>query len=507
MFMLKSRQWAENAGKPAWFIFLLGVLWLGFAAAVPAGQDTDPDVVTMRNGDIHNGTIVDKLLRVQTHYGEIELPKALAARIELGEHNSAGRVTSRFGDIFQGELINRELTMVRILDTLLPLERSAIADIVIAPRRNRAKRYPVPDTVGTVYGDLFGARISTRDIMLKSADGVALIGRGDIHLMDINQPEDGSTATVRIKLNSGDSIRGELMTRKIELIDRFGNRLELPVGVIGSVAFQVNHQQESSPRFNYRSRLPPADYFSDRMRDGSAGPGMVALRGGEFRRGDLQGDGDSDEQNPQIVKLKPFAIGMYEVTFDEYDRFSSSTRHELPDDQGWGRSRRPVINVSWENANAFTEWLSQQTGERYRLPTDAEWEYAARGGTATRFWWGDQVSEGNANCAECKSLWDGEKSSPVGSFDPNPFGLHDTAGNVFEWVADCWNDSFSAAPADGSALDKPGCGVRVIRGGAWSFPPTEIRSANRWRNFQSRRSDDTGFRVVRELNMGRDSLR
>ncbi|MCB1869259.1 MAG: SUMF1/EgtB/PvdO family nonheme iron enzyme, partial [Gammaproteobacteria bacterium] len=97
--------------------------------------------------------------------------------------------------------------------------------------------------------------------------------------------------------------------------------------------------------------------------------------------------------------------------------------------------------------------------------------------------------------------WDGEKSSPVGKFEPNPFGLHDTAGNVFEWVADCWNDSFAEAPADGSALEKPGCGVRVIRGGAWSFPVKEIRSANRWRDFQSRRSDDTGFRVVRELNM------
>ena len=481
-------------------LFIIG-LWLGSIGTLPAANDTDPDLVTMRNGDIHNGRVVDKILRFQTSFGTIELPKALTARIELAEKDAPGRVTTRFGDIFHGQLINSELTMVRILDTMLPLATSDISDIRIAPRRNRARRYPVPDTVETVYGDLFTARISTRDFMLKGTGGIHLIRRDDIHIMDIYQPDDDSAATAQLRLNGGELIRGELMTRKIEVKDRYGNSSELPVGIFSSIAFQVNHQKDTAPRFNYLSHWSQAAYFKDRMRDGSTGPGMVALRGGEFRRGDLQGDGDGDEKNPQIVRLKPFAIGVYEVSFDEYDRFSQNTRHEIPDDQGWGRGRRPVINVSWDSANAFTEWLSRQTGEKYRLPTDAEWEYAARGGTSTRFWWGDGEVAGHANCAECQSLWDGEKSSPVGKFEPNPFGLHDTAGNVFEWVADCWNDSFAEAPADGSALEKPGCGVRVIRGGAWSFPVKEIRSANRWRDFQSRRSDDTGFRVVRELNM------
>ena len=476
-------------------------LWLGFISSLPAADNTDPDVVTMRNGDIHNGTLVDKILRIQTRFGAIELPKALTTRIELGDENAGNRVSTQFGDIFYGELINSKLTMVRILDTLLPLETGEISDIVIAPRRNRARRTPAPDTVQTVYGDLFTARISTRDFMIKGNSAIHLINRADIHIMDIYQPDDDSAATAQLRLNSGDLIRGELMTQKIEIRDRYGNSAKHPLGIFSSIAFQVNYHKASAPRSNYLSRGPRAAYFSDRMRNGSAGPEMIALRGGEFRRGDLQGDGDSDEQNTQIVRLQPFAIGIYEITFEEYDRFSQSTRHEIPDDQGWGRGRRPVINVSWESANAFVEWLSRQTGKRYRLPTDAEWEYAARGGTSTRFWWGDLQGEGNANCAECRSLWDGEKSSPVGKFEPNPFGLHDTAGNVFEWVADCWNDSFSEAPADGSALDKPGCGVRVIRGGAWSFPAKEIRSANRWRDFASRRSDDTGFRVVRELEM------
>ena len=192
-------------------------------------------------------------------------------------------------------------------------------------------------------------------------------------------------------------------------------------------------------------------------------------------------------------------MGLYEVSFEEYDLFCAATGRTRPDDSDWGRGRRPVVNVSWKDAVAYAEWLSGRTGRRYRLPTDAEWEYAARAGSATRFWWGDELQAGRANCEGCGTPWDGEKSAPVGMFEPNSFGLHDTAGNVFEWVADCWLGSFADAPEDGSAVEKPDCVSRVIRGGAWSFPVHEIRSANRWRDFSTRRSDDTGFRLVREL--------
>lgn len=491
--------------KVTGFIFRFAVsvcaLLLTVSGNLCAADAYDPDVVTMRNGDIHNGTLVDQVLSIKTGIGSIELPKALATRIQFDQQAGFSRITTRFGDIYYGELLNNRFTMVRILDTPLPLATADIANIVIAPRRNRARRLPVPDSAETIYGDLFSATISTRDFMLKSVNGVHLIGRDDLHLMDIHQSDDGPPPRVQLTLNSGVSLRGELMTQRIEIADRFGNSFDLAAGELSALAFKVNFQKDGGPSFNHRSRWHPASHFSDRMRDGSLGPEMIVLRGGEFRRGDLHGDGDSDEKNPQVVSLHPFAIGIYEVSFDEYDQFCQSTRHELPDDQGWGRKRRPVINVSWDSAKAYTEWLSQQTGHTYRLPTDAEWEYAARAGTSTRFWWGDEESAGSANCAGCQSLWDGDKSAPVGRFEPNPFGLHDTAGNVFEWTEDCWNDTFAQAPSDGSALVKAGCGVRVIRGGSWSQPPKEIRSANRWRDFQSRRSDDTGFRVVRELNM------
>lgn len=275
--------------------------------------------------------------------------------------------------------------------------------------------------------------------------------------------------------------------------------LSMPMRALDRISFQVGTLEGTEKKPAPGPLQAGNRRFRDHLRDGTPGPEMMRLEGGMSIRGDLKGDGDSDERPPTEIEIKEFAIGVYEVTFEEYDRFCVSTGCRLPDDQGWGRGRRPVVNVTWDMANAFTRWLSRQTGDRYRLPTDAEWEYAARGGTKTRFWWGDEPDVARSNCAECGSLWDGEKTSRVGRFNPNPFGLHDTAGNVFEWVADCWSDDFSQAPKDGSALEKPECGVRVIRSGAWSFPQREVRSANRWRNFQSRRSDDTGFRVAREL--------
>jgi len=281
--------------------------------------------------------------------------------------------------------------------------------------------------------------------------------------------------------------------------NRYGQTLKIPLANIATLAFNIKNQG-GTPDFNPRRQKTPDSLFRDRMVDGTPGPEMIELSGGEYLRGDTSGDGDNDEKPPVSVKPGPFAISAFEVTFVEYDRFCDATGRSRPDDGGWGRGRRPVINVSWEDATAFTDWLSGKTRQTYRLPSDAEWEYAARAGTRSRFWWGDEPGVARANCEGCGSLWDGEKTARVGKFAANPNGLHDTAGNVFEWVADCHHDSFAKAPTDGSALDKPGCGKRVIRGGAWSFPPREIRSANRWRDFPSRSCDDTGFRVVRELS-------
>ncbi len=196
----------------------------------------------------------------------------------------------------------------------------------------------------------------------------------------------------------------------------------------------------------------PGKVFRDRLQDGSFGPEMVGIPAGSFRMGDLQGGGFDNEQPVHRVSVARFAMGKYEVTFAEYDKFAEATGRAKPNDQGWGRGNRPVINVSWDDATAYAAWLTQQTGRQYRLPSEAEWEYAARAGTTTKYWWGNQWVSGKASCDYQKY----HKTTPVGSFDPNPFGLYDTVGNVWEWCADPWHKNYKNAPTDGSVWDKHG---------------------------------------------------
>jgi formylglycine-generating enzyme required for sulfatase activity len=170
----------------------------------------------------------------------------------------------------------------------------------------------------------------------------------------------------------------------------------------------------------------------------------------------------------------------------------------LPHDESWGRGDRPVINVSWGDAKAYTRWLSQRSGKTYRLPTEAEWEYATRAGNATNFWWLDDSDNPHANCFNCGSEWDAARTSPVGSFAANNFGLHDVTGNVQEWTADCYQGSYQDAPDDGSAWLFPECTMRVVRGGAYTSPLDSLRSAKRSQYDQDTRLDNLGFRVVRE---------
>jgi formylglycine-generating enzyme required for sulfatase activity len=192
------------------------------------------------------------------------------------------------------------------------------------------------------------------------------------------------------------------------------------------------------------------------------------------------------------------------VTFEEYDRFAGATGRQLPGDEGWGRrGRLPVIKVSWNDARDYAEWLSQQTAKRYRLPREAEWEYAARAGTKTVYWWGNEIKSGMANYLGGDTRWGEKQTSPVGSFQPNPFGLYDTAGNACEWVEDCWHENYKGAPTDGSAwLEANGgdCGVRVIRGGSCRSGLSDLCASNRNGNFAGDRGDTIGFRLAQDID-------
>lgn len=198
------------------------------------------------------------------------------------------------------------------------------------------------------------------------------------------------------------------------------------------------------------------------------------------------------------VKVGVFAASAYEVTFNEYDACVNAGACQFVNDDGWGRDRRPVINVTWDDAQAYVAWLSKETGARYRLLTEAEWEYAARAGTSTTFWWGDEKGAGNAVCDGCGSQWDIKTTAPVGSFRGNAFGLHDTAGNVWEWVEDCYRESLDRQPANGAAVVLGNCPDRVLRGGAWNSAGRYVRPTARQGVKPSSFGNMVGFRVARE---------
>jgi formylglycine-generating enzyme required for sulfatase activity len=230
-------------------------------------------------------------------------------------------------------------------------------------------------------------------------------------------------------------------------------------------------------------------------------PQMVQIPAGDFQMGDVEKLDDSWRNPVHLVTIMPFDMGIYEVTFEEYDRFAIAEGKPLPDDQEWGRGQRPVITVSWYDAKAYANWLSEQTGKRYRLPTEAEWEYAARSGAKQEEWAGTSDKSQLGAYAVFTDNSD-NRTAEVGTKKANGFGLHDLSGNVSEWVEDCAHETYLQAPIDGSAwLDADGgeCGKRVFRGGAWLGTPELLRASNRLRYNADNRNNFLGFRLVQDV--------
>ncbi|WP_193164057.1 bifunctional serine/threonine-protein kinase/formylglycine-generating enzyme family protein [Microbulbifer hainanensis] len=238
------------------------------------------------------------------------------------------------------------------------------------------------------------------------------------------------------------------------------------------------------------------------LRSGGHGPQMIVVKAGSFTMGNNKRTFARPEHRVRIGK--PFAISTHEITFAEYDRYADDTGAALPGDAGWGRDNRPVINVSWRDAQNYVQWLSKQTGKHYRLASEAEWEYAARGGTSTPFWWGGKDHDGKANCRRgCNSEFNGiftATSAPVGHYRANPFGLYDTAGNVAEWVQDCYLGDYSKYRRDGRPVVIGNCNLRAIRGGSMRDPLNHVTSDYRAGLSENTMSTEVGFRVVMELD-------
>ena len=375
---------------------------------------------------------------------------------------------------------------------------------------------------GSVYSDARTMRTEGNDLSL----GSCLTVTGDQGIRDFPMKIKGTTGSLKIcvrdhECEDGDKIRVELDGRSIfsgeidndwdcQTIEvQEGERYEVELTALNGTGYKGNcsHADANTGEIRVTGENMETQVWRHRGGAGSKAriivetikppfpmPEMVVIPAGSFRMGE---SGFPDSRPVHSVRIASFEMSKYEVTFEEYDAFTDATGRKQADDAGWGRGRRPVINVSWRDAVAYTQWLSSQTGEHYRLPSEAEWEYAARAGSTTKYSWGNDIGHNRANCGSCGSQWDGRQTAPVGSFGANSWGLHDMHGNVWEWVQDCWKNNYRGAPTDGSAWMFGDCSRHVLRGGSWIDSPWTLRSAGR--DSYSIYYGSVGFRVARSF--------
>lgn len=243
--------------------------------------------------------------------------------------------------------------------------------------------------------------------------------------------------------------------------------------------------------------IPAGTEFRDAMASGGQGPLMVVLPGGKFEMGSSALSVLTEERPQHTVALDSFSMSKFEVTVAEYRRFAKLTRRAMPSNLRASRDNHPIVFVSWDDALAYTKWLSKETGHEYRLPSEAQWEYAARGGSSSAYWWGYEFRTRFAHCFDCDTGLDPRQPTEVGRFKSNPFGLNDTAGNVLEWVYDCYHPNYNGAPTDGSVFEGGECSTRIARGGSYSSPSSSLRSAKRSRYKPTSGFDNIGFRIAR----------
>ncbi len=310
-----------------------------------------------------------------------------------------------------------------------------------------------------------------------------------------------------------DTIPSNARVRIMNIPDRYEHGILLEPGryhiEVSHPGFKTRYEwieitdKDFQPSYILDRVVPPSTNFVSNLGGSKRGPEMVRIPVGSFLMGNKNDPTCIPVHN--VIINKPFAISKYEVSFDEYDLFAKATNRALPGDNRWGRKNRPVINVSWNDARAYTEWLSKMSGETYRLPSESEWEYVARAGSRTLYWWGDNDRDAmdRANCRRgCYSSFSGlfgSKTAPVGTYPANDFGIYDTAGNVAEWVQDCYAANYSNKPKDGRAFEPSTCNQRVVRGGSSKNNVEQIASHVRDHYAPEVYEENLGFRVVMEL--------
>ncbi|RKP53491.1 formylglycine-generating enzyme family protein [Pararobbsia silviterrae] len=255
----------------------------------------------------------------------------------------------------------------------------------------------------------------------------------------------------------------------------------------------------ASPSPSANTPAPVAEHAgANEVRDCKDCPIVVTLQPGAFTMG--SNTGDPSERPPHRVTIgQAFAIGKYPVTVEQWNACVDAGACAKLSAETNTVKTQPARDLSWDDAQQYLKWLSKISGKPYRLPSEAEWEYADRAGTETHYWWGDQMKKGMSNCKDCGDPWRADGPSDVSAFPPNPFGLYDMNGGVWEWVADCWQNTFKGAPADGHVWDDPACNTRVIRGGSWREGGDYMTASTRFKYSASVRQSQNGFRVARDV--------
>lgn len=348
----------------------------------------------------------------------------------------------------------------------------------------RAKRYRKSTKTAPAPAVRKAIHIAPLDIFLKA-----------VKVANVRSEPSANSAKIDV-LDAGQSVQ---VTGRVENGKWYRVRTE--AGKTGYVFLpllvqpSVSRPAEESPEpYSPPSAVSAGEVF----KDCETCPEMVTLPAGSFKMGDDSGD-RSERPAHRVTIKQPFAIGKYEVTVGEWRHCVDAGGCSNFPKKAATSDRSPVRDISWSDAEEYVNWLSGLTGERYRLPTEAEWEYAARAGTSSTYWWGDRIGSGKANCKGCAQPWNKEAPAEVDAFPANPFGIHGTSGGVWEWVSDCWYGNHKGAPSDGKSRYKANCRQHVIRGGSWRNDSTYAHSASRFKYDTYVRFILNGFRVAKQL--------
>jgi formylglycine-generating enzyme required for sulfatase activity len=374
--------------------------------------------------------------------------------------------------------------------------------VLISALKNRVADDLLKAPAGVPQVSLFARLIKRLEDELGLAETAAkwAVESWALALCVIDQPKSAPTHPPVVPYNASLASSAPLISTPI-------SGFQVPVApVLDATSVRIIEPVRRRIPAELSSLKPLFSIFHDRLRDGSPGPAMIVIPAGEFWMGspDSESERGYNERRHWVKIEQPFAIGQYAVTFDEYDRFCVDQGKKKPNDERWGRGNRPVINVNGLNALNYTDWLSMQTGKTYRLPTEAEWEYAARAGTETAFWWGNNINPDQANYYANYTYRNGAKSMlraktvSVDQFQPNPWGLYQVHGNVSEWTCSEMYDNYGGSEL--LCADKDTSYSRAVRGGSWFSHPDKLRSAYRlWASLNDRDSSLTGFRLARYL--------